>query len=189
MEGITYRCRGRGALLSLPHGGHRKDIIRKKAFEDYIRDHVVSWFTWTQDNKQGVERIEELILVSGCTLTTSWAVAAFVDNTMEAEISLASRMLDHNGGASFIWNNMRGPVRHNNSRFDPVSLSRVSSPLHALTLFVCCMESKIHQRFRTSASSSRVSERNASSFGLDKSKLPQNLFQTTLTTAAMMKYR
>ena len=121
-EGITYKCRSRGALLSLPHGGLRTDVIRKKAFEDYIRDHVVSWFAWTQDNKMGVERIEELILVSGCTLAASWAVAAFVDNTMEAEISLASRTHRNNGGASFTWSNMRGPVRYNNSRFDRVSL-------------------------------------------------------------------
>lgn len=122
MEGVTYRCRNRGALLSLPHGAHRKDIVRKKAFEDYVRDHVVSWFNWTQDNKLGVKHIEELILVSGCTLATSWAVAAFVDNAMEAEVSLASRTLGDSGEASFIWSNMQGPVRYSNSRFDPVSL-------------------------------------------------------------------
>ena len=114
--------------MSLPHGAHRKDIVRKKAFEDYVRDHVVSWFTWTQDNKLGVERLEELILVSGCTLATSWAVAAFVDNTMEAEVSLASRTLGSSGEASFIWSNMHGPVRYSNSRFDPVSLPRLAFP-------------------------------------------------------------
>jgi hypothetical protein len=112
--------------LFLPHEGHREDIVRKRAFEDYIRDHVVSWFNWTQDNELGVERIEELILVSGCTLATSWAVAAFVDSTMEAEISLASRTLANNGGASFTWSNVRGPVQHRNSRFDPVSLPRLA---------------------------------------------------------------
>jgi hypothetical protein len=112
--------------LSLPHGGHRKDNIQRKTFEDYIRDHVVTWFTWTQDNKLGVKRIEELILVSGCTLASSWAVAAFVDNTREAEISLASRTLGDNGGASFIWSNMRGSVRYSNSHFDPVSLNRLA---------------------------------------------------------------
>jgi hypothetical protein len=125
MEGVTYRCRSRGALLSLPHGGHRNDIIRKKAFEDYIRNHVASWFTWAQENQLGVERIEELILVSGCTLATAWAVIAFVDNTMEAEISLASRT--DNGGARFVWSNTQGPVRYNNSHFDPVSLPRLTS--------------------------------------------------------------
>ena len=146
--------------MSLPHGGHRTDIIRKKAFEDYLRDHVVSWFTWTQDNKLGVERMEELILVSGCTLATSWAVAAFVDNTMEAEISLASRTLGDNGGASFIWSNKRGSVPHNNSRFDPVSLTppRFSFPWHALTPFVWKAKStndsgsvRLHQGFQSKA--------------------------------------
>jgi hypothetical protein len=87
---------------------------------------VVSWFTWTQVNKLEVERIEDLILVSGCTLATSWAVAAFVDNTMDSEISLASRTLGHNGGAEFIWSNERGPVQHRNSRFDLVSLPRLA---------------------------------------------------------------
>jgi hypothetical protein len=175
--------------LSLPHGGHRQDIIRKKAFEDYIRDHVASWFAWTQDNKLGVERIEDLILVSGCTLATSWAVAAFVDNTMEAEISLASRTLGDNGGANFVWSNMQGPVRYKNSRFNPVSLPPVRFPWHALIPFVCCMESKIHQRLRISASSSGVSEQSASSSGPGQSKLPQNLLQTTLTTAERMRYK
>ena len=105
--------------MSLPNGGRHNDAIRTKAFEDYIRDHVVSWFTWARNNKLGVERMEELILVSGCTLVTSWAAAAFVDNNMEAEISLASRTFN-NGGASFVWGNNRGPVAHHNSRFDPV---------------------------------------------------------------------
>ena len=87
-------------------------------FENYIRDHIVNWFTWAQKNSLGVERMEELILVTGCTLVTSWAAAAFVDKT-EAEISLASRALS-NSGANFVWSNIRGPVVYRNSRFEPV---------------------------------------------------------------------
>ena len=105
--------------MSLPNGGRHEDVIRTKAFEVYIRDHVVSWYTWAQKNKLGVERMEELILVSGCTLVTSWAAAVLVDNTMKAEISLASRTLS-NGEASFVWSNNQGAVVYHNSRFDPV---------------------------------------------------------------------
>ena len=108
--------------MSLPHGGHREDVIRTKAFEDYIRDHVVSWFSWAHKNRLGVERMEDLILVSGCTLVASWAAATSVDHTMDAEISLASRVLN-NGSASFVWSNIRGNVVYHNSRFDPVSSS------------------------------------------------------------------
>jgi hypothetical protein len=88
-------------------------------FEDYIRDHVDRWFNWVQNNNLGVERMEDLILVSGCTLVTSWAAAAFADNTFEAEISLASRSLT-NVEANFVWGNVRGPVSYHNSLFDPV---------------------------------------------------------------------
>lgn len=105
--------------MSLPHGGSREDAVQMKIFEKYIQDNVVNWFTWAQKNQLGVERMEDLILVSGCTLVTTWAAAVFTDHTMNAEISLASRTLS-NGGASFVWSNVRGPIVHHNSRFDPV---------------------------------------------------------------------
>ena len=119
MEGVTYKFGNRGALLSLPNGGRRLDVIRTKVFQDYIRNHVDGWFNWAQNNGLGVERMEDLILVSGCTLVTSWAAAACVDNTFGAEISLGSGLVS-NVGASFVWSNVRGHVSHHNSRFDPV---------------------------------------------------------------------
>ena len=137
-EGATYKFRGRGALLSLPSGGRRKDVIRTKVFEDYIRDHVVSWYTWARNNNLGVERMEDLILVSGCMLVTSWAAATFVENTMEAKISLASRPLN-NGAATFSWTNNQGPVVYHNSQIDPVrSLGYVYST--CANFFLCRME-------------------------------------------------
>ena len=108
--------------MSLPHGGYREDIIHTKAFENYIRDHVVSWFTWAQNNNLGVERMEDLIIVTGCTLVTSWAAAAFDDYTMPADdtsISLDVQKFDR-GGANFSWRNIRGNVEYHNSHFDPV---------------------------------------------------------------------
>jgi hypothetical protein len=119
VEGVTYRFQNCGALLFLPNGGHHEDVIRAQVFEDYIQAYVDSWFTWAQKNRLGVECLEDLILVSGCTMVTSWAAAAFVDDTMDAEISLASRTLN-NGGASFAWSNIRGRVLYHNSRLEPV---------------------------------------------------------------------
>jgi hypothetical protein len=78
---------------------------------------VVSRFSWAQ-NKLSVERMKDLILVSGCTLVISSGAATSVEN--DAEITLASRALN-NGGASFVWSNIQGPVAYHNSRFDPVS--------------------------------------------------------------------
>ena len=125
-EGVTYVCRGRGALLSLPHGGHREDVIHIKVFEKYIRDHVVSWFNWSKEIGLPVDRLEDLVLVYGCTLVTSWAAAAFDDYIGDAQFSLTSRTLD-NGGANFIWRNIRGTVEYHDSRLE--SLDSVCSLL------------------------------------------------------------
>ena len=110
--------------MSLPDGGRREDAILTKAFEDYIRDHIVDWFIWAQNHKLGVERIEDLILVSGRTLVTSWAAAVFVDKTMEAEIALTSRT-HSDGEASFVWGKIQGPVVYHNNHFDPVRFLRL----------------------------------------------------------------
>lgn len=115
---VTYRSRGLGALLSLPRGGCHENAITTGVFQKYIRNNAINWFSWAQRHGLGVQRMEDLILVSGCTLVTSWAAAAFVDPTLNAEISLESRTLS-NGGTDFVWSNIQGPVVHHNSRFDP----------------------------------------------------------------------
>jgi hypothetical protein len=102
--------------LHLPHDGQHLDVIRTKVFEDYIRDNVVTWFNWAQKKGLGVERMEDLILVSGCSLVTSWAAAVFVDH---AEISLAIHP-HKSGGEDINWGKIQGPIAHHNRPFDPV---------------------------------------------------------------------
>ena len=123
----TYQCwaQSHGALLSLPHGSRSEDVIRTKLFEDYITKNVDSWFRWLKEEGLPVESIEDLILVTGCTLTTSWAAAAF-DGTMSrigddnTSITLLNRKFDGDG-AQFGWNNNRGSVEYHHSTSDPVS--------------------------------------------------------------------
>jgi hypothetical protein len=129
-KGQTYKCRARscGALLSLPHGGLRTDVIRTKVFEEYVRDNADSWYTWAQDNRLGVERMEDLILITGCTLVTSWAAAVFDGhNTPEdaASISLHAQKFE-SGGAEFFWRNRHGNVDYHNSHFNPLSVRSLS---------------------------------------------------------------
>jgi hypothetical protein len=117
-EGITYRCEGPGALLSIPHDGCREDVIRTKVFEDYIRDNVVSWFEWSKKIGLGVEHMEDLILVTGCTLVTSWVATAFLGRSREAKVSLVQ--MQDNSERSFEFSNIQGDVARHCSRFDPV---------------------------------------------------------------------
>ena len=76
---------------------------------------MVSWFEWSRKIGLGVERMEDLILVSGRTLVSSWAAVACTHSAQEAEISLAVHALP-NGGARFNWSKMRGTVAYHNSR-------------------------------------------------------------------------
>ena len=133
--GQMYQCRAqhRGALLSLPYKGHRKDVIPIKVYEDYIRDNVANWFRWSKKMKLPVELMEDLILVTGCTLVTSWAAAAFDGYiSMDSDYTTISLEAEksHGGGARYFWRNIRGCVEYHNSRFDPV---RSSSPSHVFS--------------------------------------------------------
>ena len=102
--GQMYQCKAqnRGALLSLPHKGHRKDVIPLNVFEDYIRDNVDKWFRWSKKMKLPVKHMEDLILVTVCTSFTSWAATAFEGclSVDIAAISLEARKSD-GGGARF----------------------------------------------------------------------------------------
>ena len=109
--------------MSLPHGGLREDVIRTTVFEDYIRDNADSWFSWSKRRGLPVDHMEDLILVTGCTLVTSWAAAVFDDTTGTpadaTSISLDAQKFDR-GGAKFFWRNRRGNIEYHHSQFNPV---------------------------------------------------------------------
>jgi hypothetical protein len=105
--------------LFLPHDGQREYIIREKAFEKYIRDNVGSWFNWSKNENLPVERMEDLILVTECTLVTLWAAAAFIGRSESAQFALVPQPQD-SSGQSFEFRNFEGDVAHNSSYFDSV---------------------------------------------------------------------
>ncbi|KAI9438727.1 hypothetical protein H4582DRAFT_194462 [Lactarius indigo] len=106
----SFRCRGnKGAFLSLPFNADRVDSIRTKTFETYIHKHCDSWLEFAGINELEV-RLEDIIFVTGCDLTSSWAMAAFV-NSWDPEIKL-SVQTSQTGSAGFQWNLTNQP--HNN---------------------------------------------------------------------------
>ena len=187
-----YQCwaQDRGALLSVPHKSHRKNILHLKVFEEYIRDNVEQWFRWSKKMKLAVEHMEDLILVTGCDLVTSWAAAAFECHMPRdpepTTISLETKKLD-GGRAEFFWRNIRGGVAYRNSEFNPVRSQAISS-LRELMLPSCTRTFK-NLYLRINASSSGVFVQSAHSSGSKKSVLQQNPFLTTLTTTGRMGYK
>ena len=51
--------------------------------------------------------MEDIILVSGCTLVTAWAAGAFVDSNLDSDITLECQPLS-DSGATFQWRSARG---------------------------------------------------------------------------------
>ena len=88
-EEASFRCKRiekGGAFLSLPFSGVSKDAIRTKAFETYIRKHCDSWLEFAILNNLDV-RLEDIILVTGCDLIASWAMAVYT-NPLDPDITL-----------------------------------------------------------------------------------------------------
>jgi hypothetical protein len=84
--------------------------------------------------------MEDLVLVYGCTMVTSWAAAAFDDCDAEAQVSLDTRTL-YNGGASFRWSNYCGTVDYHDSQLellDPVWSLLVTFARQSLTFVLFC---------------------------------------------------
>jgi hypothetical protein len=105
--------RKQGALLWVPYDGVHKEVIRTKVFEDYIRDHVDSWLSFAQSRKLEVERTEDLIFVTGCTLVTSWGIAAFVDAGLGEDAELEMKFQTRRGD-NFDWHEIHPTVTHKN---------------------------------------------------------------------------
>ena len=152
-------------------------MIRTKVFEDYIRDNVDNWYSFAMRKRLDVERMEDLILVTGCTLVTSWGVAAFMDTAQDAEVLLKLR---ENG---FDWREIRPSVAYQNSH-----LVRLHSQIAVsfTKFFSIILERIIH--IRTNACSSEAFEQSVSFCGPGL-KAQQDPFLTTLIIGERMRYK
>ncbi|KAF8269499.1 hypothetical protein EI94DRAFT_955083 [Lactarius quietus] len=110
---ISFKRSGtkNGAFLSLPFSGVSEDALRTKAFETYIRKHHDKWLEFALINNLDVRRLEDITLVTGCDLTSIWAMATFMD-PLDQEIVTLHVQPSQNGSAGFQWSHTSQP--HNN---------------------------------------------------------------------------
>ncbi|KAI0048468.1 hypothetical protein FA95DRAFT_1038514 [Auriscalpium vulgare] len=101
----------RGAVLVLPHDARRIDCHTREKYKEYIGQHFGNWVAFAEGDGLGVSDVD-LVLVDGCDLAPSWAVADFVDDKGEASLALSSSadrlstfnvMWNHQQGAEFNW--------------------------------------------------------------------------------------
>ena len=95
----------RAAVLFLPMTARREDTLARGDFSRWMMRNIDSWFAFAKNLGLGIERIEEIVLVTGCDLTRSWTNIVFLDDQADARVSFGV--------------NVEGPDTSINFRFSP----------------------------------------------------------------------
>lgn len=85
---VTFSCNGKqGALLSLPVQAHGEDTVAFGDFGKWMIKHIDAWFAFARRLGLGINRMEDIILVTGRHLTKSWVNVAFTQRRQDAGVS------------------------------------------------------------------------------------------------------
>ena len=85
---FSFSCRGKqGALLSLPIQAQREDTVVGDGFGKWMIEHIDLWFAWIRQKGLKIDRMEDIILVTGTDRTRSWANVAFLGGQADARVS------------------------------------------------------------------------------------------------------
>jgi hypothetical protein len=66
-------------VLSLPVDAQCQDTVARGDFGKWMLKHIDRWFAFARGLGFGIDQMEELILVTGCDCTRSWANVAFLE--------------------------------------------------------------------------------------------------------------
>jgi len=105
---LTFSCsRKKGALLYLPLLSERHDAVALGDFGEWIVRNIDACFKVAEDLGYGVERMEDIIIVTGCHLAKSWVSATFSESWGGSEVSFGVRV-SRNSGVHFDERNING---------------------------------------------------------------------------------
>ena len=86
--GFSFECsQQQGAILIMGDVAYRQDILEKKRFADYMIKHHRSWASFTNNRLERGVSPSDLILVTGCDLTSEWACAAWCEKTNSGRLN------------------------------------------------------------------------------------------------------
>ncbi len=92
---VSFSCRGKqGAVLSLPIQAERKNTLVRQDFGKWMIKHIDLWFAWSRHKGLEIDRMEDIVLVTGTDRTKSWANVAFLGGQADARVSFGVEV-DH----------------------------------------------------------------------------------------------
>ncbi|KAH9169959.1 hypothetical protein EDB89DRAFT_1908133 [Lactarius sanguifluus] len=101
---VSFSCpRQCGAVLSLPVTAQREDTIARGDFAKWIIRHIDSWFAFTRRLGLGVDKMGDIVLVTGRHRTRSWTNVAFYESRAIAQASFGVQITNDDVSASVNW--------------------------------------------------------------------------------------
>ena len=70
----------------------RKNTLAQGDFGAWMVKHIDRWFAFARGLGLGIEKMEEIILVTGCDRTRSWANVAFLGDEYNAQATFGVRV-------------------------------------------------------------------------------------------------
>jgi hypothetical protein len=78
-------------MLCLPFPAQREDTIALGDFGRWILRHIDLWFAFAENLGLGINRMQDIILVTGYHCARSWINVAFSEGQGDAELSFEAR--------------------------------------------------------------------------------------------------
>ncbi|KAH9070966.1 hypothetical protein EDB83DRAFT_2365601 [Lactarius deliciosus] len=86
---INFLCtRQQGAVLYLPVQARSENTVALVHFGKWMIEHIGSWFSWARRLALGVNKMEDIILVTGCHRTRTWVNIVFPGGSGDASVFL-----------------------------------------------------------------------------------------------------
>ena len=94
---VSFSCRRKeGAVLSLPVPAKLESTVARTDFGKWIIKHIDRWFVWARQLGLGIDRMEDIILVTGTHRSRSWTNVVFPGCEEGAQTSFGAKV-DHCG--------------------------------------------------------------------------------------------
>ena len=94
---VSFSCRRKeGAVLSLPVPAKMENTVASADFGRWIVKHIDRWFVWARQLGLGIDRMEDIILVTGTHCSRSWTNVVFPGGEGGGQASFGAKV-DHYG--------------------------------------------------------------------------------------------
>jgi hypothetical protein len=101
---VTFYCpKKEGAVLCLPVPAKAENTVASADFGKWIISHIDRWFAWAKQRGLGVDRMEDIILVTGTHCTRSCTNVAFPGGQDDAQVSFGAKVDRSGDGVAITW--------------------------------------------------------------------------------------